>query len=118
MFRTIMMGSAGAIALATIVCAQAQFGSATETRAMLERMIVAVKADKAKALDQMQRGEAGFKDRDLYAFCANATDGVLTAPPALKGTPLQSIKDKDGKAFGEQMMKVATEGTIGEVSYM
>ncbi len=66
------------------VSAQAQFGSALEARAMLERMAAAVKVDKAKALDQMQKGEAGFKDRDLYAFCANVSDGVLTAHPALK----------------------------------
>jgi hypothetical protein len=46
------------------------------------------------------------------------SDGVLTAHPALKGTFLQSIKDKDGKAFGEEMMKVATDGSIGKVSYM
>ena len=43
---------------------------------------------------------------------------MLTAHPALKGTFLQSIKDKDGKAFGEEMMKVATDGSIGKVSYM
>ena len=118
MFRIHMTGAVGSIALATVASAQAQFGSALEARAMLERMVAAVKVDKAKALDQMQKGEAGFKDRDLYAFCANVSDGVLTAHPALKGTPLQSIKDKDGKAFGEEMMKVAIEGSINEVDYM
>ena len=55
MFRTIMIGAAGSIALATVVSAQAQFGSALEARAMLERMVAAVKVDKAKALDQMQK---------------------------------------------------------------
>ena len=85
---------------------------------MLDKAVVAIKADKVKALDQMQKGEGGFKDRDLYMFCANVSDGMLTAHPALKGTKLQSIKDKDGKALGEEMMKVATEGTVGEVTYM
>src|SRR4051812_21288451 len=113
-----MSAAAGSIAFAAIVFAQAQFGSAAEARAMLERTVVALKADKAEGLDRLQKGEAGFKDRDLYAFCANVSDSVLTAHPALKGTPLRSIKDKDGKAFGEEMMKVATDGSIGEVSYM
>ena len=26
------------------------------------------------------KGEGGFKDRDLYVWCANATDGIVTAP--------------------------------------
>jgi signal transduction histidine kinase len=105
-------------ALSTFVIAQAQFGTAAEAKAMLEKAVAAVKADKAKALDQMQKGEGGFKDRDLYAFCANASDGIITAHPALKGKNLGDIKDKDGKALGEEMMKVATEGKVQEVSYM
>jgi signal transduction histidine kinase len=36
----------------------------------------------------------------------------------LQGTKLQSIKDKDGKALGEEMMKIATQDKLGEVSYM
>jgi hypothetical protein len=98
--------------------AQAQFGTAAEAKAMLEKAVAAVKADKAKALEQIQNGEAGFKDRDLYAFCANAGDGIITAHPALKGKKIQEIKDKNGKALGEEMMKVATEGKFDEVSYM
>jgi hypothetical protein len=105
-----------AIAFATSVCAQGQFGTAAEARAMLDKAVAAVKADKAKALDQMQKGENGFKDRDLYMFCANTSDGILTAHPALKGTKIETIKDKDGKALGEEMMKVAAEGKVGEVT--
>ena len=26
-------------------------------------------------------GEGGFKDRDLYVWCANASDGIMTAHP-------------------------------------
>ena len=51
-------------------------------------------------------------------FCANVGDGILTAHPALKGTKIQTIKDKDGKALGEEMMKIATKGKVGEVTYM
>jgi signal transduction histidine kinase len=98
--------------------AQGQFGTAAEARVMLDKAVAAVKADKAKALDQMQKGENGFKYRDLYMFCANVSDGVLTAHPALKGTKMETIKDKNGKALGEEMMKVAAEGKIAEVTYM
>ena len=32
---------------------------------MLDRAVAAVKEDKAKALDMFNKGEGGFKDRDL-----------------------------------------------------
>ena len=48
---------------------------------MLEKAVDAVKQDKAKALDAFTLGEAGFKDRDLYVWCANASDGLITAHP-------------------------------------
>jgi len=49
----------------------AEFGTAEEAKAMLERAVTAVKEDKAKALDMFNKGEGGFKDRDLYVWCAN-----------------------------------------------
>jgi hypothetical protein len=54
----------------------AEYGTADEAKAMLERAVVAVKEDKAKAVDMFNKGEGGFKDRDLYVFCANASDGI------------------------------------------
>jgi signal transduction histidine kinase len=118
MLRSLAIALMTSALLTTTAWAQAQFGTAAEVRVMLEKAVAAVKADKTKALDQMQKGEGDFKDRDLYTFCANVGDGILTAHPALKGTKIQTIKDKDGKALGEEMMKVATEGKVGEVTYM
>ena len=120
MFRKFIIGAASlaALTLSSSAFAQAPFGTEAEAKAMLEKAVAAVKADKAKALDMMQKGEGGFKDRDLYAFCANAGDGIMTAHPALKGQNIATIKDKNGKALGEEMMKVATEGKISEVTYM
>ena len=63
----------------------ADFGTAEEAKAMLEKAVAAVKENKAKALDMFNKGEGGFKDRDLYVYCANASDGILTAHPTLKG---------------------------------
>ena len=97
--------------------AQAQFGTESEARTMLEKAVVALKENKEKALEMFNKGEAGFKDRDLYVFCANASDGVLTAHPYLKGEHLQEIVGKKGYPLGQEIMKTATEGKISEVSY-
>jgi hypothetical protein len=40
-----------------------------------------VKQDKTEALEMFNKGEGGFKDRDLYVFCADASTGVETAHP-------------------------------------
>ena len=84
---------------------------------MLERAVAAVKEDKAKALDMFNNGEGGF-DRDLYVWCANASDGIITAHPYVnKGKQLRDIKGKHGAPFGETIMQNATEGTIKETTY-
>ena len=62
-------------------------------------------------------GEGGFRDRDLYVFCANASDGILTAHPTNKGKELRDIIGKKGDPFGEEIMEKATDGTIKEVTY-
>ena len=73
------VGYAALIVFFTVVSVRAaQFGTAEEAKAMLERAVAAVKQDKAKALDMFNKGEGGFKDRDLYVWCANASDGILT----------------------------------------
>ena len=76
-----------------------------------------MKEDKTKALDMFNKGEGGFKDRDLYVFCANASDGTITAHPTNKGEPLQNITGKKGYPLGQEMMQNATEETIKEVTY-
>jgi hypothetical protein len=63
------------------------------------------------------KGEGGFKDRDLYVFCANASDGVLTAHPYLKGELLQNIVGKKGFPLGKAIMERAAEGKIQSVTY-
>ena len=103
--------------VATLVAAQAQYGTAAEAKAMLEKAVAAVKANKAKALTEFTKGEGGFKDRDLYPYCGGP-DGNFTAHPSLVGKSLKDLKDKAGKPFGAEMYKVAQEGKISEVSYM
>ena len=38
---------------------------------MLEKTVAAIKADKAKTLDLINKGENGFLVSDLYPFCFN-----------------------------------------------
>jgi signal transduction histidine kinase len=95
----------------------AEFGTAAEAKALLQRAGAAVKADKAKALAMFSKGEGGFKDRDLYVFCGGP-DGKFTAHPSLVGKSLKELKDKAGKPLGEEIYKVAQEGKVSEVAYM
>jgi signal transduction histidine kinase len=93
------------------------FGSAEEARALLDRAVAAMKQDKDAALARFNRADGGFRDRDLYVFCATP-DGNTTAHPTHVGTNLRELKDKRGKAFGAEMFEVAEEGKLKEVAYM
>ncbi len=119
MLRKLALAAAAAVLTTTAVYAQtAEFGSAAEAKAMLEKAAAAVKADKAKALKSFNEGAEGFKDRDLYPFCANASDGIFTAHPKLVGKSLKDLEDKAGKKFGAEIMSKAKEGQVSEVDYM
>lgn len=106
------------VAAAGTAWAQAsQFGTAAEAKGMLEKAVAEIKKNKAGALAKFTKGEGGFKDRDLYPFCGGP-DGNFTAHPTLAGKSLKGLKDKAGKALGEEIYKVAQEGKVSEVSYM
>src|SRR5712692_6974010 len=97
------------------VCAE--LGSAAEAKAMLQKVVVEMKKDKAATLAKITKGEGGFKDRDLYPFCMGP-DGITTAHPTQVGTNILELKDKKGKAFGKKMFAVAEEGKFKTVAYM
>src|SRR5215470_8298181 len=100
---------------------QHQFGTAQEARAMLDRALAAVKADKLVALAKFNKGADGFKDRDLYPFCFNLSDGKFVAAiEQLIGTDTKALTDPTGKVFGPELYDAAQkpEGQITEVSYM
>ena len=93
--------------------------SAQDAKAMLERAVIAVKTDKTKALASFRSGGDGFRDRDLYVFCAR-TDEIVDAhiDPQQIGRNIKDLYDVDGVAFGQEMMAIAAEGQIKEVAYM
>jgi signal transduction histidine kinase len=97
--------------------AAGEYGTAAEAKAMLEKAVAAVKADKAQALAMFTKGEGGFKDRDLYPYCGGP-DGNFTAHPTLVGKSLKELKDKAGKPLGEEVYASAKEGEFAEVAYM
>src|SRR5262245_57183830 len=92
--RAFVVGYAVILVLSTAASVwAADFGTAEEAKAMLERAVAAVKEDKAKALNMFNKGEGGFKDRDLYVFCANASNGIITAHPyGDRGKSLRAIE--------------------------
>ena len=121
----IAAASAAVIALPPAAFAQQNDGTADEAKAMLMKAIAAVKADETKALDMVNKGEGGFRDRDLYVFCANVTDGtiVATGNPNLKqalGADIRAAQNSTGKGFGEQIYAAIQkpEGQITEVSFI
>ena len=68
MFRKLIISAIASVALALTMTihAQAQSGTAAEAKAMLEKAVAAMTADKTKALASFNAGTDGFKDRDLY----------------------------------------------------
>jgi hypothetical protein len=120
-----MKRSVGFIAAgSTLLCAgnclhaqQRQFGAAEEAKAMLERVVPVVKADKIAAFAKFLKGDDGFKDRDLFVFCFNMADGVFNAPANTVGKDVRTLKDKNGDAYGQRVYDSMKEGAISEVSY-
>lgn len=117
MLRQLAMVSVMAFLGSVGTATAAEYGTPAEAKAMLEKAVVAVKADKAKALEMFTKGEGGFKDRDLYPYCGGP-DGNFTAHPTLVGKSLKDLKDKAGKPLGVEVYAVAKDGSIAEVSYM
>ena len=102
-----------AIVFIGAVTAQAgEFGTAEEAKAMLNKAVTEVRADEQKALAMFNSAEGGFKDRDLYVLCANASDGRITASPSSNGKSLKSFP------AGRTVMETAAEGKVNEITYM
>ena len=117
MLRKLMLSTVSVMALATSAYGAGEFGTAAEAKAMLDKAVIAVKANKTDALAKFAKGDGGFKDRDLYPFCGGP-DGNFTAHPTLTGKSMKELKDKTGASMGDEMYKAASEGKVSEVSYM
>ena len=94
------------------------FGTAAEAKAMLEKGVAAVKANKAAAIADFNKSPGPFRDRDLYVFCYNTSDGKFTAHPnpALMNTDIRALKVKDDP-LGQRIWDTAKPGAIATVAY-
>jgi hypothetical protein len=125
MIRALIVGLVSAAALAHSAAAFAQgHATAEEARAMLDKVVAAVKADKTKALEMFNMGEGGFRDRDLYPFCFNISDGKIVAvgnpnTKGLLGMDRETLKGAT-KGLGLDVYTAAQkpEGEITEVRYL
>ena len=97
-----------------------QFGTAAEAKAMLEKAVAALKANEADALANFPKPDGGFRDRDLYVYCFDATTGKFNAHinAALVGTDVRALKDpKDGSPLGQKIFESVKEGSVATVDY-
>jgi signal transduction histidine kinase len=107
-----------ALILAAVPALAQQFGSPDEAKDMLEKVVSAMKSNEAQTLQRINKGE--FKKDDLYPFCGGP-DGKFSANASntsLVGQSLKDLKDKSGKAFGQELYKEAQTGKVSEVNYM
>jgi hypothetical protein len=95
-----------------------EYGTAEQAEAMLNRAIAEVKANKLAAIEKFNHNAPQFRDRDLFVFCFNVTDGKFTAHEAFVGSDARKLVDKTGRWYGEKMYQNAREDEIAEVSFV
>jgi hypothetical protein len=116
--KFMIVATVSALTLSATAFAQ---GTADQAKDMLTKATAAVKADKAKALDQFNNGTGGFLQGDLYVFCFNVGDAKLVAlanPNAkqLIGTDVRDQKDSTGKEYGREIFVASTTKPEGEIT--
>ena len=92
-------------------------GTAAEARTMLDNAVVALKANEATALAAFNdKSNTKFRDRDLYVFCYDMTDGKFTAHanPAMMGTDVRALKAKDDP-LGQRIFDTINQSSGGTV---
>src|SRR5262245_11975867 len=115
LFRSVLTATAyGSFAAA----GELEFGTADEAKAMLRRAVVAISTDKSSAINKFNHNDAQFRDRDLFVFCFNATDGKFTAHEAMVTRDVRKLRDPNGKAFGAEIYATAQEDRISEVRFI
>jgi Single Cache domain 2 len=118
--RILVIGVVSALALSGAASAQqGQTGTADQAKAMLSKAVAAIKTDQASAFANIDKGENGFREGDLYPYCFNTTDGKVVASPLTRfmGTDIRALKEPTGNAFGKGLYAAAQkpEGEITSV---
>jgi hypothetical protein len=110
---------AAAALLLAVGVAAGEKGTPAEAQALLAKAVATVEKDgSAKAIAEFNDPSGGFRDRDLYVFCMDASNKITAHPDTvLRGTDVAAMKDSSGKAFGKEMIAAAQKGG-GSVEYM
>ena len=121
MNKNVLAAGLTAVALvwSAVVALAQQFGTAPEARAMLDRAVTELKSNEAAALAKFNDKEnKQFRDRDLYVFCFNVSDGKFTAHPnpSIMGTDVRALKVKDDP-LGQRLFDQVKEGAVTTVDY-
>jgi signal transduction histidine kinase len=119
MRKALLAAAAAASMLLSASLALAADGTAAEAKAMLEKAIAALKANEASALASFNKADGGFRDRDLYVFCYNTSDGIFTAHvnAKLMGTDVRKLTEPGGSPLGQKIFDANKAGTITTVDY-
>jgi cytochrome c len=95
--------------LSVLSFAKEQFATKKEAEAMVVKTVAALKANRAKTLDEITAKDAKYVDRDLYAVAYDMTGKVLAhgANNKMVGKDLIELKDPDGKEFVKERVELA-----------
>lgn len=76
---------------------------------MVVRTVAALKANRAKTLEEISAKDARYVDRDLYAVVYDLSGKVLAhgANNKMVGKDLIELKDPDGKEFVKERVELA-----------
>jgi cytochrome c len=109
MKNVISLVSVIAMILSVSAIAKEQFATKKEAEAMVAKTVAAVKANKAKTLEEITAKDAKYVDRDLYAVVYDMTGKVLAhgANNKMVGKDLIELKDPDGKEFVKERVELA-----------
>jgi hypothetical protein len=109
---------AALVLTASTAIAEGKLGSEADARAMLDRAVAAIKADKAGAINKFNHNDPKFRQSDLFVFCFNADDGKYTAHEAMVTHDVRTFRDLTGRPVGDEMYRNAVEGGVLEVTYI
>ena len=115
---TLTLASCALLTGVTFAVAQ-QSGSAAEAKAMFDRAIAALKANAPAALAAFNdKNNKDYHDRDLYVFCYNTSDGILTAHAnsANMGKDIRTTIKVGDDPLGQRIFDVITNAAEGAVS--
>jgi hypothetical protein len=121
MASIIALASSSLISAIAFAVAQ-QSGTAADAKAMLDRAVAALKANETAAIAAFNdKSNNQYHDRDLYVFCLQLNDGIITANSNLvtigkDGRTLKAGNDPLGQRIFDAI-KNAPEGTISTLDY-